>query len=116
MRDELYYGIVTGAFGLSIGMLWKNVNRMCHVSYPKRVEYFFLVLERSINQGHVKLGRNGRLLNYSVEGQLNLIKQAWPVSLSEEENLGRDDLTLRFMVHAPAEIVWITADGKEIWS
>lgn len=116
MIGSVCKAVLNSAFGLSMGVIWQHMSvelSGVSVSYEKRVEIFFFLIEWLMSEGHLKLAHDGVFLQGCIQDQLAALKGAWP------DNPGEDDLDgfgLWFLTEAPAGAVWIDSDGKEFWT
>ena len=116
MMDVIYESVRESAFGLSMDAIWQHMSVDFSSSFNDgldRVETFFLLMKELMVQGDIKLARDGVLLSGSIEDQLRALRSSWP------KNPGEDDLDgfgLWFLTEAPVGIVWISREGKEIWT
>nr|WP_230474243.1 DUF596 domain-containing protein [Dickeya zeae] len=51
-----------------------------------------------------------------MEEQLGMLQTAWPQYPSDDEDDDLDDYGMWFLVKAPAGVVWLTSDGRELWT
>ncbi|KAA1045557.1 DUF596 domain-containing protein [Pseudocitrobacter sp. 73] len=80
-------------------------------SFDTRKRIFFYVLSRLLTEGRIKLAKNGRFLNGTIQEQIDCFKSAYPDS---EEEL--DDGICFFDDNCPGGAVWILEDGFLVWS
>ncbi|QQB36366.1 DUF596 domain-containing protein [Achromobacter deleyi] len=83
------------------------------VNYACRVKRFFALMERLMMEGNLRLAHDGNFLVGSVEDQLNVLREAWPKELAEDD---LDGFGLWFITEAPAGVVWIGSDGEAFWT
>lgn len=114
--EQVYISVLKTAFGLSIGKVWQHMSvalRPFHVEYPARVDLFFRVLNKMMNDGYLMLAAQGVFLKGSVDSQLRLLRDVWPASPGDDD---LDGFGLWFLSDAPCGAVWISSDGQEIWT
>lgn len=117
--NDIYSSIIKSCYGLSLGTLWQHISVECADvpdNYSFRKEVFFVILNRLLNEKKIKLAENGVFVSGTVEQQIQLLQAAWPLSPSEDEDDDLDEYGMWFLVKAPAGIVWLTPDGKELWT
>ncbi|EBC0776157.1 DUF596 domain-containing protein [Salmonella enterica] len=72
---------------------------------------FLWVLERLLNEGKIKLAKNGKFLDGTIDEQFECFKSVFPKT-EEEINDGIwffDEL-------CPGGAVWVLDDGSLVWS
>ncbi|WP_236032113.1 DUF596 domain-containing protein [Dickeya parazeae] len=84
------------------------------IIYLKRI--FFDILARLLNEYKIKLAANGKFWSGTIEEQLGMLQTAWPQYPSDDEDDDLDDYGMWFLVKAPAGVVWLTSDGRELWT
>jgi hypothetical protein len=115
-EDDLYYFLLESSFGLSMAALWQHMRVQLSSSgygFYEQSDMFFRLLAWLIEQGKIKLACDGEFLSGAKGDQVDLLKDAWP------NNPGEDDLDgygYWFLIEAPAGVVWIAEDGREIWA
>ncbi|URQ59792.1 DUF596 domain-containing protein [Pantoea alhagi] len=118
-RKDICLSVMKTAYGLSLGALWQHVKVECAGipnNYLLRKELFFFIVGRLLKEEKIKLAANGILLSGTVEQQIDLLQAAWPLYPSNDENDDLDEYGMWFLVKAPVGIVWLTPDGKELWT
>lgn len=121
MKDinEIYSLIIKNSYGLSMGTIWQHVSVECNEfsdNYFFRKEVFFSILIRLLNDKKIKLAKDGIFLSGTIEQQIQVIQAAWPPYPCKDENDDLDEFGMWFLVKAPAGIVWLSPDGKELWT
>jgi len=77
---------------------------------------FFDFLARALAEKRIKLASKGVFLSGTITEQLDLFRTAWPQCPSDDKDDDLDEFGMWFLVKAPAGLVWLTPDGKEIWT
>lgn len=117
--NEVYTSIMKSCYGLSLGNLWQHIS-VEYADIPNnylfRKEVFFAFLYRLLNEEKIKLATNGIFLSGTVEQQMKILQAAWPLYPSENEDDDLDEYGMWFLVKAPAGVVWLTPDGRELWA
>jgi hypothetical protein len=124
LLDSSLEEIVKDAYAMSTGAIWIQIPYFIpNVAHQK--DAFLYVLEQLLRQGKVKMGREHRLLDMSIEEVLQNFRDNWP---SDEEF---DDVffcwvkpyevpheeNLQTHLWTPGDLVWIDPnDGHELWS
>lgn len=121
MKDinEICSLVIKSSYGLSMGTIWQHISVECNESpdnYPFRKEVFFSILIRLLNNKKIKLAKDGVFLPGTIEQQIQLIQAAWPPYPCKDEDDDLDEFGMWFLVKAPAGVVWISPDGKELWT
>ncbi|KHK62961.1 MULTISPECIES: DUF596 domain-containing protein [Pseudomonas] len=114
--DFLCSTILSSSFGLSMGSIWQHLSmELCKLETgnEERTAIFLEVLRRLMLGGHLKLGSNGKFLSGDVDEQIDALRSAWPIC-PEEDDL--DGFGFWFLTTAPAGVVWLTAEGQEVWT
>lgn len=114
-RFDEFYEYLNGS---SIGTVWlamlpENVGRE-HLSFKQKKDFFIEFLSILLQKGKIRIGKNGRFLNGSIEEQLNQFRLKMPKSevawnTAHEETWFFDD-------ECPGGIVWISESGYEDWT
>lgn len=111
--------VIKTSYGLSMGTIWQHINVECAElpdNYFLRKETFFALLTKLLNENKIKLASKGIFLSGSIKQQIQALRAAWPPYPCEDENDDLDEYGMWFLVKAPAGIVWLTPDGKELWT
>ncbi|WPU25169.1 DUF596 domain-containing protein [Cedecea neteri] len=121
MKDinEICSLVIKSSYGLSMGTIWQHISVECAEisdNYAFRKKVFFCILTRLLTEKKIKLAVNGVFLSGSVEQQVLMIQAAWPPYPCEEEDDDLDEYGMWFLVKAPAGVVWLSSDGKELWT
>ena len=117
--NNICLSVAKSSYGLSMGAIWQHISVECAElpdNYLFRKEVFFVLLTRLLNEGKIKLATNGIFLSDTVEQQIQTLKTAWPAYPFEDESDDLDEYGMWFLVKAPAGVVWLTPDGKELWT
>ncbi|MCO6551424.1 MAG: DUF596 domain-containing protein [Gilliamella sp.] len=87
------------------------------IPFPERKELFFYFVKRLLKEGRLKLAKNGRLLEGSIEDQIKLFYEAFPKTEDEmfDKQKLMDDYWF-FDDSCPAEAVWVNEDGSLEWT
>ena len=85
-------------------------------NYLYRKGVFFYFLRGLLVYGKIKLAANRAFLSDSIEQQIEKLQAAWPPYPSNDEDDDLDGYGMWFLVKCPAGVVWLTPDGKEIWT
>jgi len=107
--------ILRSAFGFSMAAVWQHLTIALSQArrYEARTEIFFCILERLLDEGHVKLAHDGKFLGGTIKEQIEVLRMAWPKFPGEDD---LDGFGYWFLIDAPAGLVWITDDGREAWT
>lgn len=117
--NNIYTSIIKSCYGLSLGTLWQHISIECADmpnNYLFRKEAFFALLSRLLNEKKIKLAANGIFFSGTVEQQIQILQAAWPLYPTENEDDDLDEYGMWFLVKAPAGVVWLTSDGRELWT
>jgi len=117
--DKVCDDVSVTSYGLSMGTMWQHISVECAnkpENYNLRKKIFFILLEKLLNEGKIKLAKDGLFLEGEIEQQLRELESSWPPYPSEDEDDDLDEFGMWFFVKAPAGIVWITSEGEEIWT
>lgn len=118
-KESIYSSVIASARGLSLGALWQHLEVECRSiadNSALRKALFFDLLQQLMKSGQVRLACDGTWLTGTVEEQLKCLNEAWPQPDSDDELDDLDDTGFWFLAKAPAGLVWITADGQEVWT
>lgn len=119
ISDKIYSSVLDSAYGLSMGAIWQHVSVDCAKisgDYLFRRDIFFDVLSRLLYENKIKLAENGMFLSGSINEQLEMLQTAWPPYPSDDEYDDLDEFGMWFLAKAPAGVVWLTSDGREVWT
>jgi hypothetical protein len=117
--DKIHSSVVNSSYGLSMGAIWQHICIACSEfsdDYLFKKNVFFDVLARLLNENKIKLAANGTFWSGTIEEQLEILQTAWPQYPSDDEDDDLDDYGMWFLVKAPAGVVWLTSDGRELWT
>ncbi|MEN7530752.1 DUF596 domain-containing protein [Cupriavidus sp. DL-D2] len=114
-NDELIERVRRSAFGLSMGAIWQHmtVGLESEGICVDRTAMFFSILRSLMSAGVVRLGSGGIMLAGSEEDQLALLRPSWPTEPNEDD---LDGFGMWFLTDAPAGVVWVDANGAEVWT
>ncbi|WP_237386807.1 DUF596 domain-containing protein [Xenorhabdus sp. Sc-CR9] len=103
-------------------------------NFEDRKEIFFWMLKKLMKEGHLKLGKNGKFLDGTIEEQINLFRKTLPtpkyhypieespVEITDEvwSQLTRQDTAEMYFwfvsEECPAVAVWVYANGYLEWT
>ncbi|AGP45547.1 hypothetical protein D3C81_105590 [compost metagenome] len=113
--DEEYELFSQELDGSSVGTIWsamipENFNGK-KISYDEKKGYFLELLQRLMQDGKIKLGKHDRLLDGSIDKQIDMYRKAMP-SCEQEMYYG---LWFTFE-ECPGGAVWIYDDGYQDWT
>lgn len=117
--NEIYSLVINSSYGLSMGAIWQHISVECAElpdNYSFRKETFFAILTRLLNEKKIKLAANGLFLSGTIEQQVHILESAWPPYPNDDEDDDLDEYGMWFLVKAPAGVVWLAPDGKELWT
>ena len=112
--DELYSDVIESCFGFSIDGIWEDLlYNHTYLMYKDRIEKFIFIIEKAMENGILKLAKDGVFLKGSIKDQVELFKKSFP----KEESKISDimfclDSDNNFWT--PGGGVWIRKDGTEI--
>ena len=117
--DKVCRSVSDSSYGLSMGSVWQHISVECAdvpENYYLRKQIFFTLLKKLLNEGEIKLAKDSVFLAGNTDQQLKELESFWPLYPSEDEDDDLDEFGMWFLVKAPAGIVWITSEGKSIWT
>ncbi|PXZ08667.1 hypothetical protein DKK70_00660 [Gilliamella apicola] len=85
--------------------------------FQTRKEIFFYFVQRLLNEGHIKLAKNGHLLTGTIDEQLKIFHDAFPNNedgLYDPKHLMEDYWF--YDDSCPAGVVWVHNDGTLEWT
>jgi len=85
--------------------------------FQTRKEIFFYFVQRLLNEGHIKLAKNGHLLTGTIDEQLKIFHDAFPNNedgLYDPKHLMEDYWF--YDDSCPAGVVWVHHDGTLEWT
>ncbi|RYU95010.1 DUF596 domain-containing protein [Emticicia agri] len=97
--NELIENLELMALG---GPLWSSTKDYSE-TYEGRIEVFFIILRRLIEEERIRLAKNGEFLKGTIDDQIKLFKNAFPT----EERMKEVASYWWFMDDCPAGSVWI---------
>ena len=115
-NKRLYCNVIEKTFGMTLTVIWEELayNYSCF-SYKERIDRFCFILEKAMNNGILKLAKDGVFLKDSVEKQVCTFKKSFP---EKEEYI--DELTFCYdkddNFWIPGGAVWVNCKGEEIWT
>lgn len=80
-------------------------------TFIQRKALFFWLFERLLREGRIKLAKNGKFLEGSVDTQIERFRQAFPKTEEEME-----DGIWFFDEDCPGGAVWVLEDGSLEWT
>jgi len=116
---NIYSSVIKSAYGLSIGAVWQHMSIACadfSGDYLFRKQMFFDLLTHLLAEKKVKLAANGVFLSGTISEQLKILQTSWPPYPSDDEDNDLDEYGMWFLVKAPAGLVWLTPDDREVWT
>ena len=117
LTEERYTFLIEGCHQMSLNSLWINLQG----DYPHfndRLEPFFWMLTRALNENRLKLKKNGAYLNGTPEEQVALFRQGFPASEIPDPRYPDIDASYWFYgEECPGEAVWQVnkPDGTVEW-
>lgn len=117
--SNIYSSVSESAYGLSIGAVWQHMSIACadfSGNHLFRKQIFFDLLTYLLTQKKIKLATNGEFLSGTISEQLKILQTSWPPYPSDDEDDDLDEYGMWFLVKAPAGLVWLTSDGREVWT
>ena len=118
-RDSLYDDLLH-----PLSFLWSDIEHLfdmkggdsCPENFTERRNIFLYMLHRLMQEGRLKLAKNGKLLEGDIEQQVALFRDALPKS-NEEIDMGVGGSAAWFYIEAcPGEAVWVLEDGSLYWT
>jgi len=85
--------------------------------FQTRKEIFFYFVQRLLNEGHIKLAKNGHQLTGTIDEQLKIFHDAFPNNedgLYDPKHLMEDYWF--YDDSCPAGVVWVHNDGTLEWT
>lgn len=115
LTDKEYKETADAAECQALSGLWNysipdNVDPK-NFTFEQRKGIFFYLLERLLNDGRIKLAKNGVFLTGSTNEQIDSFRKAFPKNEDEME----DDLWF-FDEKCPGGAVWVLHDGSFEWT
>ncbi|GAB3508783.1 DUF596 domain-containing protein [Emticicia fontis] len=119
--ESKYQEFIENLVQMALGSLWHTTKDYSEI-YEERIELFFIILRRLIEEGRIRLAKNGEFLIGTIDDQIELFKNAFPT----EKRMREIDSYWWFMDDCPAGSVWIidreidgfttpTGDGKHYY-
>ena len=107
-------GVYTGMIGLNLAVLWTTIEDFSE-SFEERTEAFFLLFKELLRRGHLKLQRDGEIIEHSPEEWEKIFRGVWPEYEIEPNPLpgyAPLDMGMWFVTDdCPAYAVWVDPDG-----
>lgn len=105
--------------GLPLAALWDLAQEFTD-TFEGRTEIFFVLFKEMLRRGHLKLQRDGQLIEHSPEEWEAIFREVWPEYEEEPNPLpGYAPFTIGMWltVDAPAYAVWVDPDdGSLYWA
>ena len=126
LKQEEYEEIVKFAAFQSFTGLWAYIapNMIPSLNFSgeqfpfqTRKEIFFYFVKRLLNEGYLKLAKNGHLLTGTIDEQLKIFHDAFPNN--EDEMFDPQHLMDDYWFYdksCPAEAVWVNNDRVLEWT
>lgn len=90
MKEDEYQEIVSAAEQQTLDAV------LCYST--SRNSAFFYVLSRLLTEGRIKLAKNGRFLNGTIQEQIDCFKSAYPDSEEELARMIRQNIAVEFAI------------------
>jgi hypothetical protein len=111
ISNNSYLKIIDGLEQMALTNLWLATSDSIFYDFPKkysetyqgRIELFFIVLGRLIEEKKLRLAKKGEFLQGTIDEQLALFKNAFP----DEERMKEVETYWWFLDDCPAGVVWI---------
>lgn len=104
--------------------LWSNIKHLfdmkpgdsCPDNFSHRRNMFLYVLHQLILEGRLKLAKKGKLLDYDIDKQVAMFRDAFPDN-DDEIDMGVGGAATWFYTDTcPAGAVWVLEDGSLYWT
>lgn len=117
--DDEYNMFAEELEGSSIGTVWSAMRAdnfgKEELSYKEKCDYFFELMERLLREGKIKLASRGKYLEGSIDEQISLYRENFPLNQEEMEEDAFDSFWF-LTEKCPGGIVWIHDNGYEDWT
>ena len=111
--------------GVSLDILWLVIEDFSD-TYEERTEAFFILFREMLRRGHLKLQRDGEIIEHSPEEWEKIFRAVWPPAevwwpkgeQYKETYVGEIDMSIWFITDdCPAYAVWVDPeDGSLYWA
>jgi hypothetical protein len=92
---------------------WTGLKGLGFENFSRRREAFLWTLERLLREGHIKLHKNGKILELPIKEQIEAFRKFWPKTDKPYPNHPDADFYLWFFdPECPAGIAWRKEDGS----
>ena len=111
--------------GVSLDILWLVIEDFSD-TYEEQTEAFFILFKEMLRRGHLKLQRDGEIIEHSPEECEKIFRAVWPPAevwwpkgeQYKETYVGEIDMSIWFITDdCPAYAVWVDPeDGSLYWA
>lgn len=109
-------GVYTGMIGLNLSVLWDTIKDFSD-NFEERTEAFFILFKELLRRGHLKLQRDGKIIEHTPEEWERIFRGEWPKSDMPYGAYEGDIIIWFTHEDCPAYAVWIDPeDGSEYWA
>lgn len=123
LTETQYQLIIEKCHGAAIDAVWEMFNPLHHrwtrfpatltESFESRKEAFIATLERMLDDGVIKLHKDGRILNNEIKELIQNWRNTWPKTETPYPTELDIDFSLWFFdKNCPAGLAWRQADGS----
>ncbi len=116
LEDDVEFTI---NYGLPLSCLWSTIKDFSS-DFEEKTEAFFILFKELLRRGHLKLQRDGQIIEHTPEEWERIFREVWPEYEIEPNPLPGYvpfDIGMWLTVEAPAYAVWIDPeDGSEYWA
>ena len=116
LEDDVEFTI---NYGLPLSCLWSTIKDFSS-DFEEKPEAFFILFKELLRRGHLKLQRDGQIIEHTPEEWERIFREVWPEYEIEPNPLpgyAPFDIGMWLTVEAPAYAVWIDPkDGSEYWA
>ncbi|UTG73612.1 DUF596 domain-containing protein [Neisseria subflava] len=116
LEDDVEFTI---NYGLPLSCLWSTIKDFSS-DFEEKTEAFFILFKELLRRGHLKLQRDGQIIEHTPEEWGRIFREVWPEYEIEPKPLpgyAPFDIGMWLTVEAPAYAVWIDPeDGSEYWA
>nr|WP_262379019.1 DUF596 domain-containing protein [Neisseria mucosa] len=99
--------------------MWSTIKDFSS-DFEEKTEAFFILFKELLRRGHLKLQRDGQIIEHTPEEWERIFREVWPEYEIEPNPLpgyAPFDIGMWLTVEAPAYAVWIDPeDGSEYWA
>ena len=114
--NNLVENIQKTAFGLSMATVWQHLDietKTLNLSLEDRTNYFYQLLGALFDKGVIGFGSNKCVVEKDFGEIINDIKKEWPNSPDEDD---LDGFGFWFFETCPYGLVWVSDDGRMVWT